>query len=165
MSDIAAIFSLDPLSEGWIGGDIILDGPDLGRDAQLKTAIWMSLFTDRRALSDDRLPDFEGDRRGWWGDSYADPEDAALDSDRIGSRLWLLQREALTAHTVERARQYARESLQWLITDAVARQVEVSARRIFARGIHTLGLEIIIQRTNGDATTLSFEDVWMQLKG
>lgn len=165
MSDIAAHFSLDPLMEGYIGGDILQNDYDLETGDQLKTAVWMSLFSDRRALTDDRLPDFEGERRGWWGDSYADPDDAALESDRIGSRLWLLQRESLTAHTVERARQYAQESLSWLVSDGIAAKVDVQVQRVFSQGIHTLGAVIMIQLNNGEQMTFGFDDLWAQLKG
>lgn len=163
MTDIAGFFTSDPLGSGYIGGDIRVSNGDLVTGDQLRTAVLMSLFTDRRAEPDDRLPDFTEDRRGWWGDSYADTTDATLTGDRIGSRLWLLYREKITAETIERARQYAAESLQWLIDDGVAVDVEVSARRVLEHGIHTVGVEIRIDRANGQAVTLRFDDLWRQL--
>lgn len=95
---------------------------DLARDDGLQTAVLLSLFTDRAAEEGDVLPDEETDRRGWWGDEFAD--DAG---DRIGSRLWLLARSKRTDDVLARAEEYARESLQWLIDDKVAERIEVTA--------------------------------------
>ncbi|STH73574.1 phage protein GP46 [Escherichia coli] len=53
-------------------GDIAQDGIDMLTDDSLTTDVTISLFTDRRALDSDTLPDGSDDRRGWWGDSYRD---------------------------------------------------------------------------------------------
>lgn len=95
--------------------DLALDGYDLATEGGLHTAVIVSLFTDRRAESDDEIPDGSGDRRGWW----ADPA--------LGSRLWLLARAKETPDTLARARAYAIEALQWLIDDGVATAVDVTA--------------------------------------
>ena len=91
----------------------IVDGDLLGDDG-LTAAVTVSLFTDRVARPDDPLPAAmpgqEPDRRGWWGDLLE------LDGrvNPIGSRLWLLGREKELQETVNRAREYADESLAWL---------------------------------------------------
>lgn len=95
---------------------------DLKLTGTLDSAILISLFTDRRAPDSEALPAGDGDRRGWWGDSFP-----LAEGDADGSLLWLLAREKQTPAVLERARIYAREALQWLITDGVARAVEVVA--------------------------------------
>lgn len=127
------------------------DGVGLATDGGLETAVILSLFTDARAGADDGLPPGE-DPRGWWGDAFSD-----LPGDGVGSRLWLLQRAALTAETVTRARAYALEALQWLVDDGLASQVEVSAQRL---GVDALALEILIHRPDGAAARWRFDLSW-----
>lgn len=104
-------------SDGLI--DLGFSNQDLERDDGLRTAIIISLFTDAR-VSEEELPAGEVSRRGWWGDLFPDVE-----RDKIGSRLWLLSREKQTNETLARAKQYALESLQWLIEDEIASAVNV----------------------------------------
>lgn len=132
--------------------DWLLEPPKLATDEGLETAVIISLFTDRRANADDVLPDNSGNRRGWWGDSY--PEQAG---DRIGSRLWLLHREKQLAQVRARTRQYAREALQWLIDDGIARAIDVEAT--FPR-MSWLLLEVAIARSIGAPVRLRYEIFW-----
>jgi len=105
-----------------MGGDVeIVDG-GLVDDDTLRTAILISLFTDRRAGPDDMLPDDSGDRRGWVGDALATTE-----GDRIGSRLWLLKRRKQVEQTRRDGEDYCREALQWLVEDSIATALDVSA--------------------------------------
>ena len=132
-----------------IDGRTVLLG--LASDEPLVRAVIISLFTWRRALPDDPLP---GDQRmGWWGDSFS-----PVVGDRIGSRLWLLSREKLTAQTIERAREYSSEALAWLVEDGVASRVEVEAER---QGLSTIALACRIYRAAGGAPVdLRFSNVW-----
>lgn len=133
------------------GADYALDALGLTEDDGLETAVVLSLFTDRRALADDPLP-ASADRRGWWADGTGD--DAR---DRIGSRLWLLWREKQMPSVLVRARQYAEEALAWLVTDGVARSVDVLAtnpRR------EVLALEVGIVRPNAPPVRFRFEQFW-----
>lgn len=150
MSDIRTTFA------GFVG-DFTLVGPSLDQDDGLQTAVMISLFTDRRALPGDPLPvsaQLTGtpDRRGWWGDSFAE-----IPGDRIGSRLWLLSREKQLAAVLERAREYAFEALQWLIDDGVARAVNVTAE-IVSNGV--LGLAIEIVRADKPVAQYRFQRFW-----
>ncbi len=43
----------------------------------------------------------------------------AVQNDRYGSRLWLLQRSKLTNQLVQTVRGYMRECLQWMTDDGV----------------------------------------------
>ena len=133
---------------------IVVDGQTtaLGLASQepLVRAVIISLFTWRRANADDVLPGSE--RMGWWGDTFS-----TVPNDRIGSRLWLLSREKLTARTVLRARRYAEEALAWLVKDGVAARVEVSAER---QGLFTLALGVRVYKSDGKPMDIRFADAW-----
>ncbi len=137
------------------GGDIELGGYDLATDDGLRTAVILSLFTDRRAEPDDVLPDDGGDRRGFWADAW--PE---ADSDRLGSRLWLVSREKQLPVVAERAREYAEEALAWLVEDGIAGAVRVEAL-IQGRGV--LGLHVSIERPDTDPVEYRFNRLWETL--
>ena len=86
----------------------------------------------------------------------------AHDDDQVdGSRLWLLCRQKITPTTIERARQYAAEALEWLVDDGVADAVEVTAER---GALDRVDLLVTVMR-NRDSRTLRFEDVWRNLHG
>lgn len=131
--------------------DLTLVGGDLAVDHGLTTAVIISLFTDRRARSDDPLPQQGDDRRGWWGDVFA--QEAA---DLIGSRLWLLSREKQTAQVATRAREYILEALAWMLADRVASAVDVTTE---IPGTGTLAISVFITRPGGP-DRLRFDFVW-----
>lgn len=99
--------------------DINLINGDLESDNGLETAVAISLFTDRR-VNDEELPPLQLKKRGWWGDMF--PE---FDQDRIGSKLWILEREKRTNETLKKSEDYTREALSWMLEDSVADSVDV----------------------------------------
>lgn len=117
----------------------------------LVRAVLLSLFTWRRAEVDDVQP---GESRlGWCGDTLA-----PVTGDRFGSRLWLLARENVTAKTMQRARDYAAEALQWLIDDGVATTIETEAERFGRNGI---ALKVVLYRQDKRVLLdLRFADIW-----
>ena len=93
------------------------------------------------------------DRQGWWGDTFA-----VVDGDRIGSRLWLLQRQKVLPATLKRAEAYAREALKWLTDDAVVSRIEVTAER---GGVDQLTLSVVCFKPNDtQALAARFQNVW-----
>ena len=98
-----------------IGTEIFIDKKDLVRDKGLRTAVLISLFSDRIAEETDVLPDNSGERKGW----CLDPS--------MGSRLWLLFRASLTPDIPSRIEFYSKEALEWMITDGVASDILVKA--------------------------------------
>lgn len=117
----------------------------------LYTAVTISLFTNRRALSTDVLPDEQSmDYEGWWADAYAETQ-----GDLIGSRLWLLRRSKATQETANLAKLYAEEALQWLIEDGVAKSVVVEAEPM---PNDILGFKVSITRT--DKLSSRWDAVW-----
>jgi phage gp46-like protein len=121
-------------------------------DEGLRTAVLISLFTDRRAEDGDPLPDNGTDRRGWWGDIH--PE---VDGDLIGSRLWLHTREKQLASVLRNTEKYAAEALQWMRDDGVADEILVVAKNP-ADGVKTL--DISIRKPTGETLNFKFSNYW-----
>lgn len=119
----------------------------------LTRAVIISLFTWRRADPDD---DSE-QPMGWWGDSYP-----TIQNDRIGSRLYLLQRTTLTSKTVELARGYLEQALAWLKDDGVVSRITINVQR---RGTEILTAEITLHRNDGSSQLITFDDLWSALNG
>lgn len=125
--------------ENGIAFDVSIEDQDLETDEGLRTAVILSLFTDRR-VKPEELPagTLDPDRRGWWGDALSEVE-----GDQIGSKWWLLVREKQTEETRKRYQEYAEEALQWLIEDGVAQSITVEAEFV-SRSV--LGVQITIPR-------------------
>lgn len=138
---------------------VVIDGQtvDLGLNSSdaLTRAVIISLFTWRRANADDDLPGNE--KMGWWGDSYP-----VVESDKIGSRLWLLSRAKLTSKTLADAKRYCEEALQWLIDDGIAARVEVETER---QGLSALAVRTRIYKPHGGTLDLRFAQVWESHNG
>lgn len=133
-------------------GDFAVSANDLAQDGGLETAVFLSLFTNRRAADGDVLPDAGNDRKGWWADAVP-----VVEGDQVGSRLWLLARSKETQDVVDRAREYAIEALQWLLDDRVAARVDVTSE-IVGKGM--LRLTITTTRPSVDPTTYRFNYAW-----
>ncbi|NMZ35349.1 phage GP46 family protein [Pseudomonas proteolytica] len=121
-----------------------------GLEASLIRAVVISLFTWRRAATDDPVDDDE--RFGWWGDTYP-----TIADDPIGSRLWLLRRVKLTAGTQRDAEFYAREALQWLLDDQQVLDVEVLSERADS---HRLNLRVILTVPSGARLQINSSQLW-----
>ncbi len=144
MSDIA-------LNCNCSGSDLVLQNNDLLLEEGLETAIFISLFTDR-LISTKELPSEESFRRGWWGDSIS-----AIESDFIGSKLWLLRREKITSETLHRAKTYAAQALQWLIEDKIVQTMQVEVSRIKD---DSLLIAVTLVRPTGDQQTFKYDCLW-----
>lgn len=146
MTDLALFWDAEAFT-----ADLGQDGAGLATEQGLKTAIIVSLFTERRARADDVLPEEGADRRGWWGDVAA-----AVEGDQIGSRLWTLRRSKMTAKVVEAAREMCVEALNWLVEDGVASAIEVTTA---AMKPDTLAIGVVIVRPTGP-NRQRFDFVW-----
>lgn len=152
MADIRTVFiSMEQ------GADYALDGLMLQDDAGLNTAVIMSLFTDRRASDDDVLPSSSDDKRGSWMDSFPDVE-----GDKIGSRLWLLDRAKLTQDTVDKVKYYCEEALAWLVQDGIAKAVNVVTEIVRKHPLGIIAATIDIVRPDGNIERYKFADLWGQ---
>lgn len=126
--------------------DIAVENADIALDNSVGTLVIISLFTDRRALDSDVLPDGGTDRRGWWGDTY--------NQNQIGSRLWLLSREKQMSSVLTRAKYYAEEALVWLTEDKHIRSAVVSATSP-ADGLLLLNIQLTLP--DGSMLPLEFK--------
>lgn len=131
-------------------GDWVAQNGDLASGDDLDTSVYISLFSDRLARTDD---DFDGtDRRGWWGYVGQDYD--------VGSRLWLLYRRELSREIAGKAEDYAQEALQWLLDDSIVAQISVSTRIIYPR---TLILMVVLTRPDGTTRSISFDWAWSEM--
>lgn len=103
---------------------LFLNGAQVSADMtdSLSRAVVISLFTWQRASQSDEVDNDQ--RMGWWGDTFAENKD-----DKIGSKLWLLLRQKITEETLNRAQEYAYESLKWLIDDGICSDITVDVER------------------------------------
>ena len=115
-------------------------------------AVIVSLYSDAPAQEGDALPDTSGDRRGWWGDTYATTQ-----GDHVGSRLWLLRRAKASVATAQLAAGYAQEALAWLVTSGLATDVAVVGTLV-APG--RVDIEVTIGRAKTGASVLRFAELW-----
>ncbi len=146
MSDIALLWSNPRIT-----ADLGLDGADLTVDDGLETAALISLFCDRRAEDADVLPQGVTDRRGWCLDSTG--------VDKIGSRLWLLDRSKQTPDVLTRAEEYAREALAWMLEDLVVSKIDV-VTEFLKRPLYGLGMRITFHRPKLDPVKFRFNRNW-----
>lgn len=146
MSDIALVWD-----NALYAADFSLEDNDLVVDDGLETSVLISLFTDRRAEPGDVLPDGETDRRGWWAD---DPD------DRIGSRLWLLKRAKESQDTLDRALEYIKESLQWMLDGLVSDEINVTTSFVTINRTRLMLFEVEIHRPELDPVTYRYNYNW-----
>lgn len=150
-SDIKAIWNTD-----YAEADISQSGGDLVREDGLETAVLMSIYTDRQANVDDEIPDGTDNRRGWWADIVNNTND-----DKIGSRLWLLDRSKTDDQTIADAQFYIEECLQWMIDDGVCQDINVIVERYDIEGSSSrLGFQVSILQSDGTTKALKFNDLW-----
>lgn len=148
MTDAALVWNAD----AW-HADIAIERGAVVLDGGLRTAILISLFTDARAPADAELPEQSADRRGWWGDDFPVTE---ARRGETGSLLWLLARSKITQATVNRAREYARAALAWLLADGIASRLDV---QVEAQDGQRLAIRVELDRPEGPAREL-YDYVW-----
>lgn len=152
----SSALGLGDLALGWWDAsgdaDLSLIDNDIASDRGVLTAVLISLFTDRRAQADDVPPSGDpSDLRGWWADEFHENR-----GDRIGSRLWLIERSKSTNETAVRAKEYVLEALQWMLDDKVVGSIDVTVERTGSR----LGYLVAMQRPTGDRISFRFAHAW-----
>jgi phage gp46-like protein len=123
----------------------------------LESMVIVSLFSDRRAAPNDRLPVLQTDPRGWFGDSYS-----AIPGDQIGSRLWLLEGAVTYPQLPVVAQGYILEALQWMIEDGIAASV---AAQCWFDPDNSHQLDCMVQIYEPNATspiTLAYAGIWRE---
>ena len=133
-----------------------MSGASLRSGQDLDTAIYISLFTDRVAETGDKIPDNTSNRRGWWGDNQPSGNTVP-----IGSRLWLLNRSASPSQQIlNQAVGYAKEALQWMVSDGVAANIDVVGNW---NANNFLALQVTIYRSDGNVIfNKTYDWAWSQ---
>ncbi len=115
----------------------------------LDTGILLSLLEEQRANeSEVSTPQ---NRRGWLGNDLGD-----IAVYELGSKLWLLQQERLTTDTLNRAVDYARQSLQWMLDDGIATKITLTGEIEYPEGIK---LFIALKRDNNPVESFYY-NLW-----
>ncbi len=122
-------------------GDLLISDNDLATDGGLQTAVFISLFTDRRS-------DRQGEQRGYWADGITSD-----DQEQWGSLLWTLENKPITATLLLQMEQYCNAALEWMKTDGVASSVSTSATRT---GSEDIKIDVIITRPQSDPHRYSY---------
>lgn len=125
--------------------------------SSLQVAVELSLFTDRRATSDEiekfqRGAQKRTSRRGYWANSFREHVQ--------GSGLWLIDREKRMAETIARAQSYATDALQWMTAEGVAQSVAATAE--FDGSI--LVLIVAIRKPDGQDVGFKYNFAWDSLE-
>ena len=151
--DIALVADPATFSYDW---GLTPDGTDLLGDDGLRTAIMVSLGTDRLASADDVIPDGTGDRRGCWMDQTLD---GAPITDRMGSHDWLYARSKATNETRLGLIASAETALAWMTDAGIAASVVVTAS---IEGIDSIRRSITVNRLgpNGKTTSAQYDFLW-----
>lgn len=116
---------------------LITDG--VSEEETLKTAIIISLFSDARSSGE----------RGSAIDS--------LYTESWGSREWTLEREKLTPQTAQKLEEFTREALKWLITEKIAKSIQVTTEIVKPK---TIIREIKIFKPDGSVLGYRFSNIW-----
>jgi phage gp46-like protein len=143
LSDITTVWNASLLR-----GDWVQSGASLQSGGDVVTGVLISLFSDRVANADDAIPDGTTDPRGWWADDAKYP---------VGSRLWLLGREKQIDSVPQRAKDYCKEALQWMLDDGVVARFDISAQWV-RDGL--LGLQVTAYQQDGTTTSVKFSAAW-----
>lgn len=161
---------IEMIFRGGLRVDMTVENADLAKNRDLETSLIISLFTDRRALPDDELPYGEASRRGFWGDSFPPAE-----NDKIGSRLWLLSRAKQTNETLNLAREYVKEAVQWYLDDGIVTHVDwevdwidtlidpiVINGRYVAKSV--MGIRVALEKPDGTVEEYRYRHLWQQIE-
>lgn len=113
-------------------------------DDDLQELIAMSLFTWRRALPEDPVPD-GASRQGWYGD------------ETFGSRLWLLSLSPSGAALTD-GRRYAEEALAWLVDEQIVGGFDIVAELApDRRGVY---LDVTVRRPLQPEARIRYAYLW-----
>lgn len=145
MSDIALLWNPAKGSADFrfVSGDFV------GENG-LRTAVLLSLFTDRRADADENL----SDPRGWWADALP-----VVAGDLFGSHLWLLARRKKTPDVLPEAESDSVIALRWMIDDKVVKGVSVVANFLPGK-LQGFELDVSLTKPSGNLVNFKFSHAW-----
>jgi phage gp46-like protein len=126
----------------------ISDSGDFETDSTVENPLNASLFTNARADASE-VPQAER-RDGWWGNELYE-----VIGHQFGSKLHLLKQRRFNDETKNKAIDYIRKGLQWLIDDGIVTDINVSAILVYGN-INTIQTEItLINNEKTEVLTLT----------
>lgn len=128
--------------------DLVVNNSEIQTDESLRIPVLISLFTDARCEKSE-LPISENSQRGFWGD--------AILGEKTGSKLWLLNRAKYNRETLIKYKEYSQQALQWMITDGLAKEINVTAEY---QKNENLILNIQIKKPSGAIESITINDLW-----
>lgn len=87
----------------------------------LKHAVLQSIYNHAISTHNDRARMRNDERGGCWSDAHV---------DNVGSRDWTLGREKLTEQTIQRARKFYTDALQWLLDKNHVKDIEITVKKV-----------------------------------
>lgn len=99
--------------------DLVIEDGDLKSLNSFDTAILISILTERRANATEQP--VNSLRRGWWGNVLS-----AIEGFEIGSKLWILKQARKTQDSLNRAKDFTFDSLNWLVEDGFLSGLDVT---------------------------------------
>ena len=143
MSDLL----LNPRGDGTF--DLSFDNGDLQMGKSLENAVLISLGSDARVAEKSFKNELQDD--GWWGEP-------TFEGDKWGSLLHTAFKKKNDSNVVLLAKQYAEDSLKWLVEDGVAKSVNVDVTDIGN------GLSLEVSVTKGDEEKkYRYEFLWSEV--
>ena len=130
--------------------DLVIDeeSADFASAEGFETSIPVSLFTDARAPAV-QVQEAQG-RRGWVGNIlFADIE------RELGGLLWILDQARLTENIINLAKTFAEESLNWMVEDGIARNINATVVQDGLRSV-----KIFTNITTIDNTVQRYVTLW-----
>lgn len=127
--------------------DLVLDGDDFAIEEGVETALIVSLFSDRRAASDEVSDPLK--RRGWIGNQVAE-----VPGDNFGSGLWLYDQSRLDPQSANGLRLEAMQALEWMIDEGLATDVEAAVEAV--QGRRTTILAVDLGQTSGNPLSKAY---------
>jgi len=125
------------------GFDLVLGEQDFETVDGMETTIAVLLFTDARAAPEE-ISDPEK-RRGWVGN--------ILRFTELGGMLWLMTQTRNTQEVRNKIIKWVKSSLQPLLDDNMASEIQVNVGQTTSRGI-SLSINIIVK--NGETTKYTY---------
>ena len=146
-NDIALEYNVE---KGHFDIEFTDDGFDLKGAVNLRNAVGIMIFSERRTNSDDDVPN----QAGYPGDALDD-----IDESNLGSKLWQRLRGKSLAKHLPEVEQDIKEALQELIDQGIAKTISVVASYA-GTAKHRLNFQVEIVRQSGE--NLKFNYVWEQ---
>lgn len=125
--------------------DLSITDGDFTKVDNFNTALQLSFIgSDRRAsATEEPIPQL---RRGWIGNQYLTVE--------YGSKLWLLYQARLTNETVNRAKTYCQQAVDWIVNLGYAHAIVVTTERDLK--YNSLTAKVKIQPFEGDTQVSTY---------